>query len=111
MPQEISPFSKSDPYDELQFLGRCPICSVKYKPVNAQVLNEREDLTMAHVDCARCKSSVILAIMSTKMGLVTTMGMITDLTKQDIKRASSASVITTDDVIKLHKRLEQSSGK
>lgn len=91
---------------ELQFLGHCPVCSRKYAAQEAEVLRRSETMLVVHVECTDCGSTVLAAIVTGVMGIVTTIGMLTDLSRQDIDRFWNARVLTSDDVLKAHTYLE-----
>lgn len=57
---------------------------------------------LVHVDCAYCVSSVILAVSAAGMGLITTVGMLTDLTKEDAIHFKNTAPVSADDVLEIH---------
>lgn len=64
---------------------------------------------MVHAECRQCKSSTVLMVLSGLMGMVTTIGMLTDMSRDDIERFWNAGEITSDDVLYVHRALEQDS--
>lgn len=104
---------------DAQYLGSCPVCSAAYTQEHAAIVQHTDSDTSSspnasqgghitfHVDCAQCASSVLVAIRSSNEGLVTTIGMPTDLTKKDVSRLRNASYITSDEVLDLHTYLEK----
>jgi len=91
-----------------QFLGSCPYCSVELRQEKAMVVKKDAEAITFHVDCVSCKSSLLLSVQSGVPGLVTTVGVPTDLEKRDITRfKKDMRAITTDDVLDLHAYLEK----
>ncbi len=99
----------------LGFVLRCPICSSKYKPENARIIESEnheavgEARVLIHSDCTKCKSSVMFNI-EIHGPEVYSVGMITDLTQQDSKRFSKHTPITVNEVIGLHKEIRKIKG-
>lgn len=59
-----------------------------------------------YVECTKCKSSVVLGVMKHIPGLVTTVGMLTDMKREDIDRFRNLPPLTSDDVLEVHRHLE-----
>lgn len=91
---------------DARFFGNCPICSKKFSPGLASTLSRMYGVRTVYVECEKCKSSVVLGIVKNIPGVVTTVGMLTDMTKEDIRRAANMAPITADDVLEMHKYLE-----
>jgi len=91
-----------------QFLGSCPHCSSELRQEKAVIVKKDSEAVTFHVDCVSCKSSLLLTVQSGVPGLVTTVGVPTDLEKKDIARfKKDVRAITTDDVLELHAYLEK----
>lgn len=101
--------SVSQHEEHLQFLGRCTVCVAEFKPALVGVLEREGTTALLHADCAGCGTSALFAVVAEDAGYVVTMGMRTDLTKEDVKRFSQAKPITTDDVIAWHEELRACS--
>ena len=88
-------------------MSDCPFCNAPKKAVESEVLNQTEETRLLHLHCQSCENSVLALILSSPAGL-TSLGIITDLSKSDVARLrSSKSQIMSDDVIELHQSLEQ----
>ena len=83
----------------LLFPGKCPVCSQQYESSDISVLNRRKNLLSAHVDCKNCQTSAVVALV-TNLGFITTIGLTTDLDKQDIKKFSKMNPIDADEVLR-----------
>lgn len=95
---------KSD--SEFKYLGNCPMCISKFEPRMATIISR--NLNMAHIyaQCTKCKSSVSVIVKKNAVGFVTTVGMLTDMTKDDLQRLKIIKPLSADDVIEIHKILE-----
>lgn len=98
---------KPQPNEVLRFLGNCPVCSRKYRLRDTKIIRQEGDSVVVHADCSECLSSAMFTIVSSSMGLITTVGMMTDLTKQDVESLDHASTVSADDVLRLHNYLEK----
>jgi len=78
------------------------MCGMGYEPAYIGVLQQQGSVTVVHAECPRCQSAAILAVLAGMLGIVTTMGMLTDMTREDVERFKDAKVISSDDVLRLH---------
>ncbi|MFY9457995.1 MAG: hypothetical protein WAP23_03680 [Candidatus Spechtbacterales bacterium] len=92
---------------DLKFLGNCPICSKKFNSSDASKIEKTESAETLYVECRTCGSSVVLGVVKNVPGLVTTIGMLTDMKKNDIERFRSMPPISLDDILEMHKYLER----
>ncbi len=83
------------------------MCGRGYAPGSIEMLRKSERFTVVHAECPACRSSAILTILSGMLGVVTTMGMLSDMTRVDIERFWDAEEITADDVLAVHMFLEK----
>lgn len=73
------------------------------------VLEEETNKTTLHVTCESCKVSSLVFISSGKMGIVS-LGMLTDLTREEAKGLFKGEAISTDQVIEVHEYLKSFKG-
>jgi hypothetical protein len=92
---------------DYKFLGNCPICNKRFTKANAVSLSEQGGMQTFYVECATCASSVVLGVAKNIPGVVTTVGMLTDMKYSDINRMEDARPLTWDDVLEMHMFLEQ----
>ncbi|HEX9664601.1 MAG TPA: hypothetical protein VGA49_02155 [Patescibacteria group bacterium] len=91
----------------LRFVSSCPICGVKFNPIQARIIDEKEDAHLIHIQCKKCHSCIIALIYTADVG-VTSIGLITDLTAEDVIKFKSTDSIGSDDVIEVYRLLENS---
>ena len=95
--------------NNLENLVKCPICNKKYGQAKILVLEENNNKTTLHVTCGSCKISSLIFISSGKMGIVS-LGMLTDLTKEEAKNLFKNEEISADNVIEVHEYLKNFKG-
>lgn len=91
---------------EFKYLGNCSVCGESFQPRNAHLLDRKPDISHVYTQCSKCKSSSITFVLKNTMGFITTIGMLTDMTKGDIEKFKDKKPISADDVLELHKSLE-----
>ena len=100
------PLSGSNLWNEgLRIISRCPLCESTQENMEARILGESDETRLLHLRCKKCSSS-ILAMVLLSPGGVSSVGLLTDLTFEDVGRLSSVEAVNTDDVLKVHEMLE-----
>jgi len=100
---------KNHPYlqgEGLKLISYCPLCNSQYNPMTAKILEEREDAHLIHIECRRCNSSIIALILTGGIG-ISSVGLVTDLTSDDVLKFKDMEEINSDDVLTLHNVLEK----
>lgn len=69
------------------------------------MLEERDEAHLVHIQCSSCGSSIVALIMNSAIGL-TSMGLVTDLTGDDVLRFKDEAAVTADDVLGFHQVIE-----
>jgi hypothetical protein len=92
------------PSESLRLISYCPICSTHYNPLAAQILEEREDAHLIHVECRKCGSSIIGLVLSGGPG-ISSVSLVTDLTGMEVLRFRKSESIRSDDVLEAHTAL------
>ncbi|MFH1236538.1 MAG: hypothetical protein V1685_06435 [Parcubacteria group bacterium] len=90
----------------LKLITYCPLCRTHYSIRDAKILEEREDSHLMHIVCRRCSSSILVLMLIGELG-VSSVGMVTDLTSDDVLRFKGVLPVTDDDVLCLHEYLQQ----
>ncbi len=95
--------------NNLESLVKCPICNKKYGQTKILVLEEEENQTTLHLTCESCENSSLVFISSGKLGIVS-LGMLTDLTREEVKGIFKSEAISSDQVIEVHRYLKDFKG-
>ncbi|OGH59821.1 MAG: hypothetical protein A2725_02275 [Candidatus Magasanikbacteria bacterium RIFCSPHIGHO2_01_FULL_33_34] len=105
---EKKPTSSSSIFERLRLMKKCPFCEYNYEAKKVVVLEEYEESRLVHVTCSDCNSSILHIMLVTQVGL-NTMGIITDLSAEEVKRLRYSSGITEDILLDFHKFLYNSN--
>jgi len=89
----------------LKLLSCCPVCSEEYQPFQASIVEEKADAQLVHIQCRKCQSSIVALIVDGQLGL-TSVGLITDLSSEDVERFKDAPPLTEDDVFAAYEELK-----
>lgn len=98
------------PSESLRLISYCPICNTHYNPMSAQVLEEREDAHLIFVECRKCGSSIVALVLMVGIG-ISSVGLVTDLTSEEVLKFRRRDGIRTDDVLAVHTELFTGAGK
>lgn len=101
--------SKQNPYlpnEGLKLISYCPLCNMQYNPLSAKILDERDDAHLVHVECRRCGSLIVALVLTGGIG-ISSVGLVTDLTSEDVLKFKEVGSMQMDDVIELHLALEE----
>ena len=90
--------------NNLETLLKCPVCQKKYSSESASVVRQNERFMLVYVGCDHCGMGS-LAVVSrdafSREGTLT-MGILTDLEREEIALFSQASPISWDEVLDFH---------
>lgn len=89
--------------DSLRLVSSCPLCDARYAAAYSRVLSEREDTRLVHATCRKCGSAMLALVVENEAG-GSTVGLVTDLSHEDVLKFRSGRRVTTDDVIDAHER-------
>lgn len=96
--------------ESLRLISYCPVCDTSYNPMEARVIEEQGETHLMHVRCKKCAHAILALVLTSGMG-VSSMGLLTDLTFDDVLRFREAPALTTDDVLAFHELLDQGAGE
>lgn len=99
-------FNLFDENSGSSIIARCPVCNLKYDPVEARILEEKQNVHLAYIKCYNCQAAILALIMNNGMG-ITSVGLITDLSADEVIKFKSKSTINSNDVIEIHQLLEK----
>lgn len=106
MNSPVHPQSPSDIWrDGLKLASYCPLCETRYNPMEAQVVGEDGETHLLHIRCRKCANSILALVLVNHVG-VSSIGLVTDLTFDDVLRFRRGRRLSTDDVLKTHEWLE-----
>ena len=86
---------------------KCAVCGQRYEVDNISVLGHHEDLWFLSAFCSACHTQFLVAAVI-KEGMEPEI--ITDLTEAELDRFRDAGVLTTDDILDMHRFLKDFDG-
>jgi len=89
---------------EVLKLITCPLCDKPYRPLQARVLEERDDAHLVHIQCRACGSAIVAVITHSGFG-ITSIGLVTDLTSEEVLQFKDSGLIAADEVLEIHAQL------
>lgn len=92
----------------LRLVSYCPVCETRYNPMQARVLGQDEETHLLHVRCRKCFSSILALVLVNQVG-ASSVGLLTDLTYDDVVRFRSNSCVSINDVMDIHSFLDDCS--
>ncbi|PJA45678.1 hypothetical protein CO174_01960 [Candidatus Uhrbacteria bacterium CG_4_9_14_3_um_filter_50_9] len=89
----------------LKLVSYCPVCETRYNPMEAQLLGQDGETHLLHVQCRTCHNSILALVLVNPSG-ASSVGLLTDLSYEDVMRFRGNGSVTVNDVIDTHKHLE-----
>lgn len=74
----------------------------------ANVLGEEGETRLLHVQCRRCHHSILALVLVNQVG-ASSVGLLTDLTYEDVLKFRVNRLVSINDVIDIHSALEDGS--
>ena len=103
----IHPLSPSLKQEALQkLLSACPHCQAKFEQLDTAIITESKDAELVHVKCRSCQGSLVALLFSTGP-LISSIGLVTDLSQEDVVRFQQANEVSEDDLLAYHEWLRQ----
>lgn len=94
-------------HDPSQLALSCPLCDHGYEPYQARILRNKEESQLWYVLCSNCLHGIMLLVTQTDYG-INSVGVITDMSDEDVMRLQDQSAVSTDDCITLHQAIDAS---
>lgn len=94
----------SSPLDNLKLISYCPLCNTHYNPSEAKILEQRDGAHLIHVECGNCRSSIVAVVITGGIG-ISSVGLVTDLTSDDVLHFKNRDSLSEDDVIDAYRLL------
>jgi hypothetical protein len=90
----------------LKLINQCPVCHTPYGVDSARLFAAQGKTHLVHITCAGCLGYFLTMIMEMGVG-ISSVGTVTDLSYDDLKRIGSAPAISLDEVIDAHQYINQ----
>jgi len=86
--------------DGLKLVSRCPVCQLEHNPLETSLLAEAGGSHLLYIKCRQCGSGVVAALTPTTFGL-NSIGVVTDLTSQEIAKCKDWPRLSAEEVLEL----------
>jgi hypothetical protein len=83
----------------------CPLCEHRYTPLEARLLDEKDDVCLMYVSCKKCRISLLALVIDNQIG-VSSFCLVTELSMDDVIKFKDSSAISPDEVLELHDALQ-----
>ncbi|HBP00164.1 MAG: hypothetical protein UU48_C0001G0094 [Candidatus Uhrbacteria bacterium GW2011_GWF2_41_16] len=93
--------------DGLKIASYCPLCESHSNPMDTRVIGEDEESRLLFIRCHKCANSILTIVLIHKGGM-SSVGLVTDLTFEDVLRFRKGRRISTNDVLAMHEWLTSS---
>ena len=87
--------------ETLRLLSYCPLCEKQHQGVDAHVLGSEGDICVWHIRCRACHHALLAMVLKNKE-LVSTVGIVTDLSVDDVHRVMNQKSVSLNDVLRAH---------
>lgn len=105
MSNYFSQLSGSGSGSNLRLVSYCPQCHSHYNPLTARILVERDDAHLVHVECTGCGSFILALITNSVFGM-SSVGVPTDMTSDDVMKFKEGEEVHEDDVLDFYEWIE-----
>ncbi|MFA6474588.1 MAG: hypothetical protein WCV88_00115 [Patescibacteria group bacterium] len=85
-----------------KLMAVCPHCRAGYAQLDTAIVSENHGAELVHVKCRTCQCATVALLLSTGP-LVSSIGLATDLSLDDVAKFRSAGRITEDDLQACHR--------
>jgi len=88
-----------------KIINRCPLCNGSAKKLESRLLDDSGERQTVHLHCRECNGSIIALFLASSLG-ITSYGLVTDLSFDDVVKFKESGQIKLDDVIRTHENLK-----
>lgn len=74
--------------------------------MEAKLLGEQGETHFLHVQCRKCQHSILAMVLMNHVG-ASSVGLLTDLSYDDVVRVKAGSWVSVDDVIEVHQLFDE----
>ncbi len=91
--------SKPDSWRKsLKLISQCPVCNRDYQSEAIKLFASGSEAKFVHFTCGSCQTYFVAMVMTLAKG-ISTVGMITDLSFQDVQKLYTMPPLTIDEMI------------
>ncbi len=106
MDKDLEQFKSQSIQEGLKMMAECPLCKQAYSEQKAKVIEEKNSAHLVHITCPHCLHSILALIIVSKVGM-SSVGMVTDLNVNDVRRLKRLGPITEDELLNFYSLLQK----
>ncbi|MBT4722929.1 hypothetical protein HN958_04065 [Candidatus Falkowbacteria bacterium] len=95
-----------DNLNSLKIISECPVCRKKQFPADINLVEEREEGHLLHMQCKLCSGSLLVFVNFNDHG-ANVIGVLTDLQSQEVGKVLSRGPLTADDFLEIYQKMNQ----
>ena len=103
--EEHSDNAQSGVPDGLRLMRQCPLCRKDYTEEALSLIEERDGASLVHVTCSSCHNAVLAVVMVSPLGM-SSMGVVTDLSIDDVAHFRGRDIFSQDDVLDFYSAIQ-----
>ena len=92
--------------DGLRLVSYCPVCDTKANTMQTHTLGTECDTQLLHIQCRKCRNAFLALVLINQTG-ASSIGLLTDLTFEDVLKFQSNKNVNVNDVISAHEWLQK----
>ncbi len=96
--------------EEERWISACPLCNTRYQPEEAKIVEEKDDAYLLFTICEKCGSNIVATLTTNPLG-ISSVGLVTDLTYEDVVVFKDSDNIFPNDVVELYQHLKNTGGE
>lgn len=90
----------------MEHLTKCPLCQKEYGNFNITILDQKRGKATLHLACDYCQTASLVFVIVNQSGILS-LGMVTDVTKDEAKKVMNREAISGDDVVAVYEHLKK----
>lgn len=94
------------PTNNLEHLTKCPLCRKNYGNFNITILDQKKGKATLHLACEYCQTASLVFVIVNQSGILS-LGMVTDVTKEEAKSMMNREAVSVDEVVDVYKYLKK----
>lgn len=94
------------PLARFALVRQCPLCQRAYRFKQMTIIESWDTNQFVHVRCDGCQVAMLLLLVSTPLGM-SSIGMLTDLSADDVKHFRTAEPISEEDLFSFHESIQK----
>ncbi|HUT22120.1 MAG TPA: hypothetical protein VMX18_01785 [Candidatus Bipolaricaulota bacterium] len=92
----------------LKIISNCPVCKAVYYPSEINVVDEKENAHLLHLQCRKCKNCLLVLIIAGAKG-ISSVGLVTELDSEEALKYLRGNPVSADEVLDIREKINNSN--